>query len=492
MDPEVTPPTYADIRENSCELVDHSPLGLCLVGPTGRVIRTNDLALKYLRLLQAEPSDRMIQTILGRPIQDYCSESGVSEFVEVESSAPKRAFELCVTPRSVARGWALAIRETTPQAERRALAEQRDRQATIGQLAAGIAHDFNNLLTVITGTVQILGMREEISEEAKEDLETVYDQGQRAAKLIRQILDFTRQTRTERSVSDLTPFIKESMKTLRRIVPENIEISTDLDVGPLCAMVDLTQIQQILTNLTVNARDAMPDGGKLSVRLARRNPQLVRIEVEDTGMGIPEDDLTRIYDPFFTTKAPGSGTGLGLSQVKGLVEQHGGTISAISRPGRTIFTVELPEVPEVEPDEVPPTMSDGIGGGGRTILVVEDDLKLRALLARYLRQLGYVALEAGDGRAALSTLRDREEDIDLILSDVVMPVMGGLALVEALGETEYAPPIVLMSGYFPTAVQESPLLASVDAYLEKPIKLDVLGATLRDTLSATKLNFATG
>ena len=344
------------------------------------------------------------------------------------------------------------------------------RLASVGQLAAGIAHDFNNMLTVMTGFAEILRMRSDISDYVKGRLEVMIQQGKRAAQLISQILDFSRKTVAERQPTDLEPFLKEAVNLFDRTMPETIQVVTEVRRGNYIVNANMTQLQQAITNLAVNARDAMSEGGELRIGLSllRLEPgdsvpiesstssiaapdvepgNWVVLKVSDTGVGMPPEVVARIYEPFFTTKQPGKGTGLGLAQIYGIVKQHDGYIDVESEVGKgTSFTIYLPqaieEVTHVEEQET--TLSRGLG---ETILVVEDDPQVGTVVKEMLEQLNYRVVTASNGREALEVYDTQRDQIGLVLTDVVMPDMGGLDLFEALKKKDPKILVVVMTGY---------------------------------------------
>jgi len=338
---------------------------------------------------------------------------------------------------------------------------RQERLAAVGQLAAGIAHDFNNLLTSIIGFAQLLRMRADIPGSAKADLELIMEQGRRAAHLIRQILDFSRASLIQQRPLDLAPFLKEAVKFLRRTIPESIDISLDMGPGQYWVQADPTQVQQVLTNLAVNARDAMPGGGKLRLRLSHftlepsarapfpdmRPGEWVTLSVSDTGVGIPPEVLPHLFEPFFTTKEAGKGTGLGLAQVYGIVKQHEGFIDVQTEVGRgTTFTIYLPSLPVGEEAEGEEEREEMPQGQGETILVVEDDPQVLGTCQAMLERLGYRVLTATSGSQALEVC-DQHEEVALVLMDLVLPEMSGAELFQSLRSRDPEVRVVAMTGY---------------------------------------------
>ena len=385
-------------------------------------------------------------------------------------------------------------RDITERKEMEERIQMHERLAAAGQLAAGIAHDFNNLLTGIIGFAELLQLRADMPGSAKADLQRIVGGGQRGARLIRQVLDFGRQSALQREPLDMRPFLKESIKFLQRTIPENIRVVLEIgsEVYPVNA--DPAQMQQIFTNLAVNARDAMPRGGELRIGLSRlmldseeRLPfpmmspgEWIVLSVSDTGVGILPEHLPRIYEPFFTTKERGEGTGLGLSQVYGIVKQHDGFIDVESGVGSgTTFFVYLPELEtldtgrEVATEERPP-------GGTETVLLVEDEAGVLDVGQEMLESFGYAVLTASDGEEALSVYRAHREEIALVLMDMVMPGMGGMELYGALKQMSPEVKAVGFSGY---DMQESEVREfGFKAFFRKPFQYSELARVVRETL----------
>ncbi len=323
----------------------------------------------------------------------------------------------------------------------------------------------------------------------RERLETINQQAHHAAQLIEQILDFSRRGLLARRPLDLLPLIKEHVRLLKRTLPESIAVELNHTREAYLVNADPTRMQQIVMNLAVNARDAMPQGGTLRIALdhlqldphasppvARMAPgDWVEISVTDTGTGIPAEALPHIFEPFYTTKPPGQGSGLGLAQVHGIIAQHEGHIDVRTESNRgTTFTVYLP-ASSTSPDAVlEPARSETPRGQGQVILVVEDNAVLRRALCETLVDSGYQVREAPDGLAALALLEEESGGVDVVLSDVVMPRMGGMALANALRERNWAIPVILMSGHPRQRNLDELLAQGVADWLPKPPDLDDL------------------
>ena len=386
-----------------------------------------------------------------------------------------------------------AVKEDITQEKeyRKRLLEQ-ERLAAVGQLAAGIAHDFNNIMTVILLYAQLARRTSELAPKVEQRLFTIEEQAKLAANLIQQILDFSRRAVLEKRPLALSPFLKEIVKLLRRTLPENIEF--ELAYGPNQYTVDAdpTRIQQAIMNLALNARDAMPNGGRIHVQLdglrvdedeERPLPEMppndyVTLTISDTGTGITSDILGHIYEPFFTTKGPGKGSGLGLAQVYGIVTQHGGYIDVQTEIDKgTTFTIYLPASPLMQ-DTAQRETAVLETGEKETILLVEDNQDTRNALLESLSTLNYQVIGAVNGQEALDLYDKHQAQIALVLSDIVMPVMGGRELLNALRQRRADIPVVMMTGH-PMGDQLDALMAEgMTDWLLKPLNLDALAQML--------------
>jgi len=360
----------------------------------------------------------------------------------------------------------------------------------IGRLAGGVAHDFNNVLTVVIGRCQLMLSRYQLGDPAYEDFDQIESTAQRAAALTRQLLAFSRNETAERQPLDLNATVTSVSDMLARLIGENIELIVALDPKLDLVMADPGQIEQVIVNFAVNARDAMPSGGRLTI--ATRNVMLnaafaaahpavtagphVLLEVSDTGIGMDEATQQRVFEPFFTTKAAGKGCGLGLSTVYGIVKQHEGYAAVESQPehGAT-FRVYLPRI--AAPVIAPRAECDRgqLPSGAETILLVEDEEAVRALVREILSRLGYRVLVASDGIEALAVSRGFAEPIHLLLTDVIMPGMDGRELAERMMVARPDTRILFMSGYAEPPIPD-------DVLLEKPVTPDALARKVADLL----------
>jgi two-component system, cell cycle sensor histidine kinase and response regulator CckA len=320
--------------------------------------------------------------------------------------------------------------------------------------------------------------------------------------MIQQILDFSRRSVLERQSLDLRSLLRDQIELLRRTLPENIEIIWESEAGEFLVQADPTRLQQAIMNLAVNARDAMPDGGRLTLNLEcievkNRSTQpltglkageWVRLAITDTGMGIPADHLGHLFEPFFTTKTPDKGTGLGLAQVHGIVAQHGGQITVASQLGAgTTFTIHLPLLSKTADETAFEGEVTAPRGRGELILVVEDAKTLRTALRDYLQMWGYRTLEAANGEEALTLLAEQGEPVSLILSDVVMPRLGGINLFRKLREQGGQIPIILLTGHPLDEEMIAALRAEgLQAWLSKPPNMPQLAQVIESVLAKSK------
>ncbi len=376
--------------------------------------------------------------------------------------------------------------------------QQAQKMESVGRLAGGIAHDFNNLLTVINSyaSLAVNGLRKD--DPLRADIQQILEAGNRAATLTKQLLAFSRKQVLEPKVIDLNEVIVDMDRMLQRLIGENIEFSTCLaqDLGRVNA--DPGQVEQVLMNLAVNARDAMPDCGKLTVETtnivldqeqASKIPDLVAgsyimLVVSDTGQGMTSEVKSRLFEPFFTTKEKGQGTGLGLATVYGIVKQSGGSIWVQSEPGRgTAFNIYLPRI-EAKKTALAPGRDAAHLRGTETVLIVEDEQAVRGLAKRILTAAGYHALTAANGGEALLHCERHGSKIHLVLTDVVMPQMGGGELVERLEKICPDLKTLYMSGYTDDAIVHHGVLEEGTQFIAKPFNVQSLLQKIREVLDS--------
>jgi len=491
------------------DLMDNTPDGIYFKDRQLRFLRTNRA---YARGLGKASSDALVGRRLNDVLGPYSAEALNVEAEERRVLAEGVALEDAVhefrqsngsvhlsetkapirSPNGETIGLVGISRDITARVQAEAALRRAEEQLlhsqkmeAIGQLAGGVAHDFNNVLSVILSYGEIL-LDEMAADDPKHaDMAVMVGAAQRAATLTRQLLAFSRRHVIEANVVDLNTAVRGVDKMLHRIIGEDIDLRTTLEPRPLSVRADTSQLEQVIMNLTVNARDAMPKGGTIAIetasvelneRDAAEHPGLVpgtfiRLRVRDTGIGMDAATQKRVFEPFFTTKDVGRGTGLGLSTVYGIVQQCGGHIVLESEPGRgTTFSIYLPETLEASTDaEAPgrktPTRPP-VGAG--TVLVVEDDDEVRQVAVRILREHGYTVVETGQPAEALALARAQPKGIDLLLADVVMPGVSGPKVAEELSAAIFGLRVLLMSGYTGARGVEDVMLTPDTRYIEKP------------------------
>jgi PAS domain S-box-containing protein len=407
-----------------------------------------------------------------------------------------------VTPIADASGHATHFvgiqRDITEQLLLEAQFRQAHKMESVGQLTSGIAHDFNNLLTVIVGMANLVLTELDEHHPAREDVREILLAGESATALTRQLLSFSRQQLLSPKMLDLNAMIGNLDRLLRRLLSEDIHMTLALTLDRTDVRADVGQIEQVITNLVVNARDAMPGGGHLAVatqcvffdeplsdEFAEVVPcgSYVRLSVSDSGSGMDEATRLRAFDPFFTTKDAGKGTGLGLSTVYGIVKQHQGFVRLYSEVGMgTTVSIYLPEITNAAAEIAPPAPAVASTTGTETILLVEDNGGLRKLATRILEPAGYIVIEAASGVEAVMALEGRDAPVHLLLTDVVLPGMNGRHLAERLAETRPEMKVIYMSGHTNDAVVRHGVIDATVAFLGKPFTAAALLQRVREVL----------
>jgi len=508
---------------------DHTPMAIATVDRGGNVVRANARYAKLAQGLGLDSASKSIfrainsrdRHLLIAAINHAAEGQADVSPVEVALEGTKERWgQFFVTPvEKDERDTEAAIVYMLETTERRALENQinqSQKMETVGQLAGGIAHDFNNVLSAIMMANDFLLNAHKPTDPSFQDIMQIKQNATRAATLVRQLLAFSRRQTLRPQVLDLGEALSDLRMLLKRLIGEkvNLDVIHGRDLWPIKA--DISQFEQVIVNLAVNARDAMPNGGKLIIRTANVTAEesakftykgmpaaeYVRIEVADSGTGIPADIRDKIFEPFFTTKEVGKGTGLGLSTVYGIVKQTGGFIYVDSEPGKgTSFLIFLPRhhaeqdtqvegptaavtAPNGSAKEAPPSeakaRTDLTGQG--TILLVEDEEGLRALNARGLRSRGYTVVEAENGVEAMEVLDEQGGAIDLVVSDVVMPEMDGPTLLKAMREKNPDIKFIFVSGYAEDAFEKSLPEGQQFDFLPKPFTLSQLVAAVKETM----------
>ena len=475
-------------------VVEHLPEGVVLLERDGSIALVNPFARVHLAVVATMAEGRVTE-IGGLSLERLLAGPQIeAREIAAAAAGPAGVFQVAARPLAGGQGVVVVIREVTREREAQKVAQQQARLASMGQLAAGIAHDFNNILMTIVNSAE-LGMRKQSDAPfVRGRLEVIVDQGERAAALVRQILDFSRQSLPSLETVDVTQLLEQTIGLLERTLPESIAIRVESTGGPFVVSADPNQLTQVLTNLAVNARDVMPLGGELRFHLTLEERRAgagdappgpgrwVVLTVTDTGAGIPPEVRERIFDPFFTTKAPGRGTGLGLSQAYGIVTEHGGHITVDSRLGEgTRFTLYLPSLADERSVANVRAGLELIRGAGETLLVVEDEALVRQTLAHILTDLNYRTLTASSAENALELHAAHAGEVALVLTDLVMPGMGGLGLVRTLRERDVRVPVVMMSGYVGDSARAA--VEGVLAWVEKPVMARRLGLVIQEALS---------
>jgi PAS domain S-box-containing protein len=377
--------------------------------------------------------------------------------------------------------------------------EEEERRAekmdAIGRLAGGIAHDFNNLLTGILSYSDLIMQELRPADPIRADVEQIRDAGQRAASLTRQLLAFSRRQVLQPRILSLNARVAELEPMLARLAGSEVALETELDPALGNVQVDPARLEQVLVNLVVNAREAMPKGGRLRISTGNLRPEpspaqqgsgvpphgYVSLWVSDTGIGMDVQTQARMFEPFFTTKPAASGAGLGLSTVYGIVEQSGGKITVESAPGHgTTFGIHFPRYTGPEP--AASSTERRPEGGKETLLLVEDEAPVRESVRRLLEWHGYTVIEARSGADALRLYDDNSTGIDLVLTDLTMPGMGGYELVEQLRARHPGVRVLFMSGYAERAMTTNGVVPTGTGYVEKPFSVETLMQRLREVL----------
>jgi len=475
---------YVDLNQAACEMFGLPREQLLGCTPNQVSMPGQDVATLWQRFLEEGKQEGIIQ--IRQP-------NGEIRDVEYRATArirPHRHLSVLrdVTSRRKAEEAARRLEEQMQQVQK---------LEAIGRLAGGVAHDFNNLLTVITGYGDVLLSQVPLDHPHHKLLLEIRKAGERAARLTRQMLAFSRKQILQPVVLDLNSVVTEMEKMLLRLIGADVRVSTSLQSGLDPIKADPGQIEQIIMNLAVNARDAMPDGGSLHIQtrnctldesVLQANPDVqpghyVLLAVSDSGCGMTEEVRKRIFEPFFTTKPVGVGTGLGLAMVYGIIKQSGGHVEVESKVGTgTTFKIFLPSVPN-SPHKRPDSVEIRMPRGSETILLVEDEDGVRSLARLVLEMNGYTVLVARHGDEALS-LFDQNAAVDLLITDLVMPGMSGRQLAEALAHRRPALRVLFVSGYTDEAIARNRVQESGAAFLQKPFTPSLLALKVREVLDS--------
>jgi PAS domain S-box-containing protein len=503
----------ADLRANEerfAAFMDNSPAIAFVKDAVGRYTYTN---APLRRRFNPETGDWTGKTDFDIWSEEVAQQLRRNDRDVLEGGQPLQLEEVLPTPDGAARQWmvfkfpfsdgaggtslgGMAV-DVTERKQLEQQLQQSQKMEAVGRLAGGVAHDFNNLLTIICGYSELMLARLPSSDPGRDLIKEIQKAGDRAASLTRQLLAFSRKQVLEPKVLDLNNVVADVDKMLRRLIGEDVELvnATRADLGQVLA--DAGQVEQILLNLALNARDAMPRGGKLTIKTAnveldenyaqrhadaRPGPYVV-LSVTDTGCGMDEVTQRHIFEPFFTTKKDGNGTGLGLATVFGIVAQSSGHIVVESAPEQgTTISVLLPRVEAILTAKPAGGAAAGKPSGTETLLLVEDEDAVRALAGHVLRASGYTVLEASNGMEALRVCYQHEGPIDLLVTDVIMPGFSGRELADRLGAMRPETLVLFMSGYTDDAMVRHGVLTAEVAFLQKPFRVDALVRKVREVL----------
>ncbi|WP_226688429.1 ATP-binding protein [Ruegeria arenilitoris] len=494
-------PVAQDRQASSGTSFADLPVPIMRLAPDGRILEANRLAVKLIG--EIEPDETNVDQImqgLGHPILDWLGRTAAqeptmrSEFLRL-TRQDKEIFVQVTLNRVLNNGQVCLIAVLNDATELKTLEAQfvqGQKMQAVGQLAGGVAHDFNNLLTAISGHCDLLLLRHDQNDPNYGDLVQINQNANRAAALVSQLLAFSRKQTLQPEVLDLRDTISDLIHLLNRLVGEKVRLILSHDPVLKPVRADKRQLEQVLMNLVVNARDAMPDGGEIRIetevvvlsqpftrdRATVQPGEYVTVKVIDSGTGIPADKLQKVFEPFYTTKRTGEGTGLGLSTVYGIVKQTGGFIFVDSLPGHgTEFIVYLPvsaAPQEVQQELLPAVEMQSARQGEGVVLLVEDEAPVRAFATRALRLKGYTVLEAGSAEEALRLLEDGALNVDVFVTDVVMPGMDGPTWVRQAMKTRPDVRVIFMSGYTEGAFGDSGPEIAHSAFLPKPFSLNEL------------------
>ncbi len=499
-------------EERFRRLFDSNTIGITVADLSGQILESNDAYLTMIGYTHEELLSGVVRWDEMTPAEyrekdriavEQLQRTGVAQPYEkalIRKDGTRVPLLIGIAMLEASEGSIIAY--TVDLSDRRLLEEQfrqAQKMEAVGQLAGGVAHDFNNLLTAILGYADVLASKLPSDSSLQEEIGEIRGAGQRAAALTRQLLAFSRKQVLEPVVLRLNDLVGNLEKMLGRVIGEDVQFVTRLDLSEGNVRADPGQLEQVIVNLIVNARDAMPKGGKLTIETAdveldgayaERHAMVppgryMMLAVSDTGVGMDSETQARIFEPFFTTKEKGKGTGLGLSTVYGIVKQSGGYIWVYSEPGKgTTFKVYLPRVEEAVSGVPTRSMVSLPVLGIETILLVEDERAIRALALSVLEKHGYRVLEAGSGKDALERVRGEARPIHLLLTDLGMPEMSGTELASRLRELHPDIRVLFMSGYTDDGVVRNGQLGRGRAFLQKPFTPSALARKVREVLDA--------
>ena len=482
---------------------------------TGHILRANQAALKKTAASAPDPIGSDFFEIhelkhFNGSLKDFRSKlfDAPQVFPRLEFKKIKGKYNLSSYPikssTGETSGCLVLIEDVTEQSHQEELLKkieiQRQRNSRIealGRMAGGIAHDFNNILTTLLGYVSLILQSDQLGQNERTNLIEIMHTVERGTALTRQLFDFSSEKKSDLNSINLNNVIQKMQKMLINILGPKISISNHLDQQLWNTNADVSRIERIIINLVANSRDAMPSDGELIIETAntvldsnfcKNHPELkpgnyVLLQICDTGTGIPPEATERIFEPFFTTKKTGKGTGLGLSSVFGVVRQFGGEIICYSELGKgTTFKIYLPRSMEKAIEEAPPKMPGDLPGGSETIIIVDDEVHIVSMLNQILSKIGYKILSATNSSQALARCKEYNGEIDLILSDVIMPDMNGIEMLSILRKKRPQLKAIFMSGYTNSMAVESAGMDASTVFLQKPFTFEDLAKKIRTSL----------
>lgn len=473
-------------------LFEHLPVGVLLLDEQHRILSANTQGLAIIDYLQPDFDRKTIHQLGTRSLQDLLPYADLERPQEIKKNPDDRKtyqVKIRQVESTAAPYWVLMITDVTSELETKRMLQMQQRLATLGQFAAGITHDFNNIISAILVYADILERDKEMKPENLQRVNVIREQSRRAAELIGQILDFSRRSVVNQEAIRLRPFLNRTKSLLGRILSDtySIMLSVSSDPQPLVIMGDQTGLQQMLMNLVLNARDAMPQGGEITIAASQyplgeyvdppvpgmSSGEWVLLEVIDQGVGIPDSELERIFEPFYSTKGSSRGTGLGLSQVYGIVKQHDGFIEIDNTRERgtkvlIYFPLDFSADLHLEGDAGKTTLS----GEEKLVLIVEDDRNLLDALSYYLEESNYQVIATQDGLKGLDIIHQVGDKLSLIITDVIMPRMGGLEMVRKAREIYAEIPVLFITGQQDQLQDQEILQSRRIAVLAKPFTLE--------------------
>ncbi len=497
---------YQDLVENANDVIYSHDLN-------GRIISLNDAGLRVLGYTHEDCLAMSMYQIIAPEYAEKAREMMARKIagekqtvyeIEILRKDGQRVIVEVNTKLIYENGKPFAVqgiaRDVTEKNLLQAQLHQAQKMETVGRLAGGIAHDFNNILTVILGKTELALMQlKESNGQLRDDVEEIKHSAERAANMTQQILAFSRKQVLQPRILNINETVSNMSKMLKRLIGEDIELETKLHNGVRSVKVDLSQVEQVIMNLVVNARDAMPKGGKLTIETANvvldemyarqhlnaRPGHYVMLAVSDDGVGMSDKVLKRVFEPFFTTKEADKGTGLGLSTVYGIVKQSGGYVWVYSEEGiGSTFKIYLPMVDEPETALLPSETPSVLVEGNETILLVEDDTAIREMVKEMLSIMGYTVLEASNGNRAIEISRNTTERIDLLITDVVMPGISGRQLAQQMSKLREDMKILYMTGYTDEAILRHGILEHGLRFVQKPFTFETLAFKVRELLDS--------